>query len=157
MGEQIESETGVSVTLKLTYDNLKKIIELITISNLRIYVSGYGEYDDEVYDFNYEEDSIDIDYDILDELSECNNQEEYDKKYNDLELTEELEFHFMYVCTGMYAENLTFRKINRLFESSKEPTTALDLIKSIQKAIDLFKSYDVPDNLICIGHTMRDG
>ena len=84
MGQQIESETGVSVSVPLTFDNLGQIINLFDIPNLRVYVSGYGENSDEVRDFIYEEDDLGINYDVLDELSQCANEEEYNKKYDEM-------------------------------------------------------------------------
>lgn len=157
MGQQLESETGVSVSVPLTFDNLQRIIDLLDIPNLRVYVSGYGENGDEVYDFLYEEDSIDINYDILDELSTAENEEEYTKKYKEMEIEEDIQFHFMRVCTAMYTENLCFRSINRLFEEDESPNSAIELIDTIKKAIDLFKEKNIPDELIRIGHTMREG
>ena len=157
MGQQIESETGVSVSLPLTFDNLDKIINLLNISNLRVYVSGYGENSDEVRDFIYEEDDFHINYDIIDELSESTNEEEYNKKYNELELVEDIEFHFMRVVTGMYTENLCYRNMNRLFEDTDSPNSALDLINSIQEAIEIFKNQNIPVEQIHVGHTMREG
>lgn len=157
MGQQFESETGVSVSVPLTFENLERIINLLDIPNLRVYVSGYGENGDEVYDFLYEEDSIDINYDILDELSSAENEEEYTKKYKEMEIEEDIEFHFMRVCTAMYTENLCFRNINRLFEEDENPNSAIELIDTIKKAIDLFKEKNIPDELIHIGHTMREG
>jgi hypothetical protein len=157
MGQQIESEMGVSVSLELTYDNLSKIIGLFDIPNLRVYVSGYSDNLDEVIDVLYEEDSIDVNYDILDELSQCKDEEEYNSKYIEMELTEDITFHFVKVITGMYTNNLCYRKINRLFESVEETFTISDFIESIQKATETFKSHNIPDNLILIGHTMREG
>lgn len=157
MGQQIESETGVSVSLTLTFENLSKIINLFDIPNLRIYVSGYGENSDEVYDFIYEEDDERINSDTIDELSEATNEEEFNKKYNELELDEHIEFHFMRVVTAMYTENLCYRNINRLFEADDTPNSALDLINSIQEAIEGFKNQNILMEQIHIGHTMREG
>jgi len=157
MGQQIESETGVSVSILLTFDNLSRIINLLDIPNLRVYVSGYSENSDEVRDFIYEEDDLGISYDVLDELSQANNEEEYNKKYNEMELEEDIEFHFMRVCTAMYTENLCYRNITRLFEATDSPNSALDLINSIQEAIEGFKNQNIPIEEIHIGHTMREG
>jgi hypothetical protein len=157
MGVQIESETGVSVSVLLSFDNLSRIINLLDIPNLRVYVSGYGENSDEVRDFIYEEDDLDINYDVLDELSQANNEEEYNKKYNEMELEKDIEFHFMRVCTAMYTENLCYRNINRLFEATDSPNSALDLINSIQESIEVFKNHNIPIEQIHIGHTMREG
>jgi len=157
MGQQIESETGVSVSLELTYINLIKIIDLFDIPNLRVYVSGYGANLDEVMDILYEEDDIDVNYDVLDELSRCIDEEEYKNKYIEMELTNDITFHFVRVITGMYTDNLCYRKINRLFETVDETVTITDFIESIQKATETFKSHNIPDNLIRIGHTMREG
>ena len=55
---------------------------MFDIPNLRIYVSGYGENSDEVYDFIYEEDDERINSDTIDELSEATNEEEFNKKYS---------------------------------------------------------------------------
>lgn len=157
MGQQIESETGVSVSVPLTFDNLGQIINLFDIPNLRVYVSGYGENSDEVRDFIYEEDDLGINYDVLDELSQCANEEEYNKKYDEMELEKDIEFHFMRVCTAMYTENLCYRNINRLFEATDSPNSALDLITSIQEAIEGFKNQNIPIEQIHIGHSMREG
>jgi hypothetical protein len=157
MGQQFESETGVSVSVPLTFENLERIINLLDIPNLRVYVSGYGENGDEVYDFLYEEDSIDINYDILDELSSAANEEEYTKKYKEMEIEEDIKFHFMRVCTAMYTENLCYRNINRLFEEDESPNSALDLITSIHEAIEGFKNQNIPIEQIHIGHSMREG
>lgn len=157
MGQQIEAETGVSVSLELTYNNLSKIIDLFDIPNLRVYVSGYTDNRDEVIDVLYEEDDIDVNYDVLDELSQCIDEEQYKSKYIEMEVTKDITFHFVRVITGMYTENLCYRKINRLFETVDETVTISDYIESIQKATETFKSHNIPDNLIRIGHTMREG
>ena len=73
MGQITTAELGVSVSLPLTFENIKLILRLLEmrmdIRVLRTYVSGMNENEDEIKD--YENDDFEVD--MIDEFDEDGN------------------------------------------------------------------------------------
>jgi hypothetical protein len=154
MGQMTEAEVGISVSLNINFDNIKLISSLLELSNLRIYISGISEEHDEILD--YENDHIEeLDTDIIDELCAQDTQQEFNKKYEEFNIKKKLAFHFIYVVSKIYACNLSYRSIPRLFSHDENITTSIELINKIHNGVNLFKSINVPDNLIKIGNTIN--
>jgi hypothetical protein len=154
MGQITTAEIGVSVSLPLTYDNIKLILHLLEIrmdtSVLITYVSGMNENDDEI--LNYENE---FEIDFLDEFEESISEDEFKSTCERLELESDLTFHFIYNCVAIYADNISFRQTSRLFNCNE--CTPMELIESIQKGANLFRTEGVPEHLILIGHSIYDG
>jgi hypothetical protein len=154
MGQITTAEIGVSVSLSLTYENIKLILSLLEmrmdISPLITYVSGINENDDEIQDYENE-----FEIDFLEEFRENMNEEEYISVCKKLELKSDLTFHFIYNCLSIYADNISYRQTCRLFNTFE--CSPKDLIDSIQKGTNIFRSANIPEHLILIGNSMYDG
>jgi len=156
MGQITTAELGVSVSLPLTFENIKLILRLLEmrmdIRVLRTYVSGMNENEDEIKD--YENDDFEVD--MIDEFDEDMQEDEFNEICNKLELeTERITFHFIYNCVSIYADNISFRQTSHLFYSNE--CSPNDFIENIQKGAEAFRSAQVPEALILIGHSIYDG
>jgi hypothetical protein len=156
MGQITTAELGVSVSLPLTYANIKLILHLLEmrmdIRVLRTYVSGINENEDEIKD--YENDDFEVD--MIDEFDEDINEDEFNEICNKLDLEiNRITFHFIYNCAAIYADNISFRQTSHLFYSNE--CSPNDLIENIQKGAETFRSAQVPEHFILIGHSIFDG
>ena len=150
MGQINDAQVGVSVSLPIKFENIHLIISLLDLPYFRIYVSGLSENPDEILDYEY--DNIEnIDTDMLDELSIIGNIDDFKAKYKELNINKDLIFHFIYVCTSIYAKNLRYRSTCCLFNNLSTPQ---DYINNIQKGVELFKLANVPEIYIKIGNTI---
>jgi hypothetical protein len=156
MGQCTDAAIGVSVSLPLCYRYISLISKLLEIDNLRVYVSGLEENDDEIIDFIYDECEM-IDLEILDELSEKTSEEEFNTTYKELNIKDNIIFHFIYVCATIYARNLSFRNRSNLFSNDTHIKSPIDLINDIQIGLNIFRDADIPEDLIKIGNTICDG
>jgi hypothetical protein len=85
-----ESKIGVSVSLPLNYENIDLIYELHDIS-------GLNEDPDEA--------KLVMCLDDIPELLELESEQEFKKKYKELEFEDNLVFNFIYVCSHFDAFN----------------------------------------------------
>ena len=155
MGQITTAELGVSVSLPLSYANIKLILHLLElrmgIRVLRTYVSGMNESQDEIKDYEN-----DFEIDFIDEFDDSINEDEFNQICDELELDRSrLTFHFIYNCASIYASNISFRQTSHLFYSNQ--CTPLEFIANIQKGADTFRAAQVPEHLILIGHSIYDG
>jgi hypothetical protein len=156
MGQITTAELGVSVSLPLTFENIKLILRLLEmrmdIRVLRTYVSGMNENEDEIKD--YENDDFEVD--MIDEFDEDITEDEFNEICNKLDLKiNGITFHFIYNCAAIYADNISFRQTSHLFYSNE--CTPSDFIANIQKGAETFRTAQVPEDLIMIGHSIYDG
>jgi hypothetical protein len=156
MGQITTAELGVSVSLPLTFENIKLILRLLEmrmdIRVLRTYVSGMNENEDEIKD--YENDDFEVD--MIDEFDEDITEDEFNEICNKLDLEiNGITFHFIYNCAAIYADNISFRQTSHLFYSNE--CTPSDFIANIQRGSETFRSVQVPEHLIMIGHSIYDG
>jgi len=142
MGHINDAQVGVSVSLPFKFENIHLIISLLDLPYFHIYVSGLSENPDEI---------IEYDTDMLDELSIIENIDDFKAKYKELNINKDLIFHFIYVCTSIYAKNVRYRSTCCLFNDLSTPQ---DYINNIQKGVELFKIANVPDEYIKIGNTI---
>ena len=138
MGQITEAQLGITVSLPIHFDNIVLICNLLELSNLGIYISGLSEEPDEIVDYEY--DNIDeLDTDMIDELSMQENEEQFNMKYHELNIKKNVVIHFIYVCNKIYARNLSFRSVSRLFSHDEHICTPMELINDILKGVELFK------------------
>jgi len=79
-----QAQIGISVSLPLNYSNIDLIFKLLNIDNLMLYLSGLNEDPDEVKLILCYEDEEELE--SLDELLDLENEDEFKKKYEELEL-----------------------------------------------------------------------
>ena len=155
MGQITEAQVGITVSLPIQFDNMKLISNLLELSNLGIYISGLSEEPDEIVDYEY--DNIDeLDTDMIDELSMQENEEQFNMKYHELNIKKNLVIHFIYF-SKIYARNLSFRSVSRLFSHDEHISTPTELINDILKGVNIFIEANVPEAYIKIGNTIYDG
>lgn len=145
---------GISVSLPLKYENMDLIIKLLNTDNVTLIISGLFEEKDEVIncDFDYT-----FDLDVLDELMDLYSEEMFKLKYKELDIKEDLIFHFMHGVAGIYARNLNFRSNPYLFSHDEHHTSPAKLILDIQKGIQIFKDAGIDEILIKVSNTIREG
>ena len=78
-----EAQIGVSVSLPLNYTNADLIFKLLDIDNVMLYLSGLNEDPDEVKLILCIDDEEE--FDSFHELAELENEEQFKKKYEELE------------------------------------------------------------------------
>ena len=145
---------GISVSLDLNYKNMDLIVKCLNLDHVTLIISGLFEEEDEVINCDYD-DRFDVD--ILDDLIDLDSEEEFKLKYKELEIEEDLVFHFMYGVAGIYARNLNFRDNPYLFNYDEHETTPAKLIADIQKGVQIFKDAGISEELIMVSNTIRDG
>jgi len=148
-----QAQIGISVSLPLNYSNIDLIFKLLNIDNLMLYLSGLNEDPDEVKLILCYEDEEELE--SLDELLDLENEDEFKKKYEELELYEELIFHFIYVCAGINVFNIQFRT-SAVFQNDEHDMNPIQFINRIQNGIDIFTDCGIPKELIKVGNTMYD-
>ena len=146
-----ESKIGVSVSLPLNYENIDLIFELYNIDNM-FYLSGLNDDPDEAKLVMCLEDEEELE--SLEELLELESEEEFNKKYEELEIPENLVFHFLYVCSHFDAFNIQYRSCG-VFQND-EYENPLEYIERIQKGIQYFKDAGVSEELIKIGNYLYE-
>jgi len=154
MGQMTDVLLGISVSLPLKYENMDLIIKLLNTDNVTLIISGLFEEKDEVIncDFDYT-----FDLDVLDELMDLYSEEMFKLKYKELDIKEDLIFHFMHGVAGIYARNLNFRSNPYLFSHDEHHTSPAKLILDIQKGIQIFKDAGIDEILIKVSNTIREG
>ena len=159
MGQSTDANIGVSVSLSLTHTNIKQIHSLLGSAEhpLTLLISGLRDEDevDEVINCDYDYDAFD--FDVLDALVNLKTEQEFSVKCDELEIKSGLVFHFMFVCAGIYCRNLSFRSNPYVFNTDEAGLTPMQLIEHIQTGIQVFKTVNIPDELIKIGNTMCEG
>jgi len=146
-----ESKIGVSVSLPLNYENIDQIFELYNIDNM-FYLSGLNDDPDEAKLVMCLEDEEELE--SLEELLELESEEEFNKKYEELKIPENLVFHFLYVCSHFDAFNIQYRSCG-VFQND-EYENPLEYIERIQKGIQYFKDAGVSEELIKIGNYLYE-
>jgi len=146
-----ESKIGVSVSLPLNYENIDQIFELYNIDNM-FYLSGLNDDPDEAKLVMCLEDEEELE--SLEELLELESEEEFNKKYEELKIPENLVFHFLYVCSHFDAFNIQHRSCG-VFQND-EYENPLEYIERIQKGIQYFKDAGVSEELIKIGNYLYE-
>jgi len=146
-----ESKIGVSVSLPLNYENIDLIFELYNIDNM-FYLSGLNDDPDEAKLVMCLEDEEELE--SLEELLELESEEEFNKKYEELKIPENLVFHFLYVCSHFDAFNIQYRSCG-VFQND-EYENPLEYIERIQKGIQYFKDAGVSEELIKIGNYLYE-
>lgn len=154
MGQMTDALLGISVSLPLVYKNMDLIIKLMNTDNLTLIISGLFEEKDEVINCDFD-DTFDLD--IIDELIDLNSEEMFKLKYKELDIKEDLIFHFVHGVVGIYARNLNFRSNPYLFNEDEHNTTPAKLILDIQKGIQIFKDTGIDEELIKVCNTIREG
>ena len=148
-----EAQIGVSVSLPLNYTNTDLIFKLLDIDNVMLYVSGLNEDLAEVKLILCIDDEEQ--FESLYELTDLESEQEFKKKYEELELGDNLIFHFIYVCAGMNVFDIQYRN-SAVFQNDEHSMTPAKFIERIQNGIKIFKDIGVSEVLIKIGNTMYD-
>ena len=154
MPQSTEAQVGVSVSLPLTFSNIKLIFELIETDNVMLYLSGLQEDPKEVSLIMSIDDEDELKY--LEELLDLENDAEFKKKCEEFEINEKLVFNFMYVCAGVYATNMSYRDRPFVFQNDEHGMTPTQFIERIQKGVQIFRECGVAEELIKVGNTMAD-
>ena len=154
MPQITEAQVGVSVSLKLSHSNIKLIFELIETDNVILYLSGLQEDPKEVSLIMSVDDEEELK--SLEELLDLENEVEFKKKCEEFEIKEYLVFNFMYVCAGVYATSMSYRKCPFVFQNDEHYMTPTNFIERIQRGVQIFRDYGVPEELIKVGNTMSD-
>lgn len=154
MGQSTFATIGVSVSLELTYRNIQLIKKLLEMDVFCVYISGLKEYSDEIVDFD--QDELDFSEEDIYELSEKQNEEDFNKHYEELELEKYLVFIFIYNCTSVYARNLSFRNTPTLFSHNDYQLSPTQTILKFQKGLELFKEAGVEEEYIKVGNTINE-
>lgn len=154
MPQRTEAQVGVSVSLPLTHSNIKLIFELIEIESVMLYLSGLQEDPKEVSLIMCIDDEDELKY--LEELLDLENEVEFKKKCDEFEIEDDLVFHFMYVCAGVYATNMSYRRCPFVFQNDEHSMTPAQFIERIQRGVQIFRECGVAEELIKVGNTMAD-
>ncbi len=154
MPQRTEAQVGVSVSLPLTHSNIKLIFELIEIESVMLYLSGLQEDPKEVSLIMsiYDEDELEH----LEELYDLESEEEFKKKCDEFEIEDDLVFNFVYVCAGIYATNMSYRRCPFVFQNDEHGMTPAQFIERIQRGVQIFRDCGVAEDLIKVGNTMAD-
>lgn len=154
MPQRTEAQVGVSVSLPLTHSNIKLIFELIEIESVMLYLSGLQEDPKEVSLIMsiYDEDELEH----LEELYDLESEEEFKKKCDEFEIEDDLVFNFVYVCAGVYATNMSYRRCPFVFQNDEHGMTPAEFIERIQRGVQIFRDCGVAEDLIKVGNTMAD-
>ena len=154
MPQSTEAQVGVSVSLPLTFSNIKLIFELIETDNVMLYLSGLQEDPKEVSLIMciYDEEELEN----LEELLDLENEEEFKKKCDEFEIEDDLVFNFIYVCAGVYATNMSYRDRPSVFQNDEHGMTPAQFIERIQTGVQIFRECGVPEELIKVGNVMSD-
>ena len=159
MGQSTDANLGVSVSLPLTHTNIKQIHNLLDSAEhpLTLLISGLRDEDevDEVINCDYDYDAFD--FDVLDALVNVTTEQDFNIKCNELGVKSGLVFHFMFVCAGIYCRNLSFRSNPYVFNTDETGLTPMQLVEHLQTGVQVFKNANIPDELIKIGSTIREG
>ena len=155
---KIEAKIGVSVSLPLNYSNNDLIFKLINIDNVMLYLSGLNEDPVQVkkirLDDNHDDDDeLDLSdklADLLCILADVENEDQFEKKYEELELDDTLIFHFIYVCAGINAFHINF--CSRLFLNDEDGMSPANFIERIHHGIKIFKDSGISEELIELGN-----
>jgi hypothetical protein len=92
----------------------------------------------------------------LEELLDLENEEEFKKKLDEFEIEDDLVFHFMYVCAGVYATSMSYRRCPFVFQNDEHGMTPAQFIERIQRGVEIFRECGVPAESIKVGNTMAD-
>jgi hypothetical protein len=154
MPQSTEAQVGVSVSLPLTFSNIKLIFELVETDNVMLYLSGLQEDPKEVSLIMciYDEEELEN----LEELLDLENAEEFKKKCDEFEIEDDLVFNFIYVCAGVYATNMSYRDRPSVFQNDEHGMTPAQFIERIQTGVQIFRECGVPEELIKVGNVMSD-
>lgn len=154
MPQRTEAQVGVSVSLPLTHSNIKLIFELIEIESVMLYLSGLQKDPKEVSLIMsiYDEDELEH----LEELYDLESEEEFKKKCDEFEIKDGLVFNFVYVCAGVYATSMSYRRCPFVFQNDEHGMTPAEFIERIQRGIQIFRDCGVAEELIKVGNTMAD-
>lgn len=154
MPQRTEAQVGVSVSLPLTYSNINLILELIEIESVMLYLSGLEEDPKEVSLIMsiYDEDELEH----LEELYDLESEEEFKKKCDEFEIKDDLVFNFVYVCAGVYATSMSYRRCPFVFQNDEHGMTPAEFIERIQRGVQIFRDCGVAEDLIKVGNTMAD-
>jgi hypothetical protein len=154
MPQMTEAQVGVSVSLPLKYSNIRLIFELIETDNVMLYLSGLEKDPKEVSLIMSIDDKEELE--SLEELLDLENEDEFKKKCEEFEINEKLVFHFMYVCAGVYATNMSYRDRPFVFQNDEHSMTPTNFIERIQKGVQIFRECGVAEEVIKVGNTMSD-
>jgi hypothetical protein len=154
MPQRTEAQVGVSVSLPLTHSNIKLIFELIEIESVMLYLSGLQEDPKEVSLIMSIDDEDELEY--LEELYDLESEEEFKKKCDEFEIEDDLVFNFVYVCAGVYATNMSYRRCPFVFQNDEHGMTPAEFIERIQRGVQIFRDCGVAEELIKVGNTMAD-
>lgn len=154
MPQRTEAQVGVSVSLPLTHSNIKLIFELIEIDNVMLYLSGLQKDPKEVSLIMSIDDEDQLEH--LEELYDLESEEEFKKKCDEFEIEDDLVFNFIYVCAGVYATNMSYRRCPFVFQNDEHGMTPVEFIERIQRGVQIFRDCGVAEELIKVGNTMAD-
>lgn len=154
MPQRTEAQVGVSVSLPLTHSNIKLIFELIETDNIMLYLSGLQEDPKEVSLIMSVDDEDELEH--LEELYDLESEEEFKKKLDEFEIEDDLVFNFMYVCAGVYATSMSYRRCPFVFQNDEHCMTPAEFIERIQRGVQIFRDCGVAEELIKVGNTMAD-
>lgn len=154
MPQRTEAQVGVSVSLPLTHSNIKLIFELIEIESVMLYLSGLQEDPKEVSLIMSIDDEDELEH--LEELYDLDSEEEFKKKCDEFEIEDGLVFNFVYVCAGVYATNMSYRRCPFVFQNDEHGMTPAEFIERIQRGVQIFRDCGVAEELIKVGNTMAD-
>jgi len=154
MPQRTEAQVGVSVSLPLTHSNIKLIFELIEIENVMLYLSGLQKDPKEVSLIMSIDDEDELEH--LEDLYDLESEEEFKKKCDEFEIEDDLVFNFIYVCAGVYATNMSYRRCPFVFQNDEHGMTPAQFIERIQRGVQIFRDCGVAEELIKVGNTMAD-
>lgn len=153
MGQNTYSNAGVSVSYKVCYENIDLIYKLVTkySDRLKIYVSYLDSiyHKDEILDYSsiYKYSDYPMQLNILEQLKNTKNPEEFCFIYQKFTDKHDIMFYFHYPCCSSYARNISRRDIPHIFSIDNE--ISLDnIIDSFSKGKQLFLDLGIsPDKI----------
>ena len=92
----------------------------------------------------------------LEDLYDLESEEEFKKKCDEFEIEDDLVFNFVYVCAGVYATSMSYRRCPFVFQNDEHGMTPAEFIERIQRGVQIFRDCGVAEELIKVGNTMAD-
>lgn len=173
MGQDTYAGIGVATEIKLTFENLPriiKILEKIWCKSFDLIVDCYchssdcedekENFGDKMCDFINEKDELKEEHedsyyhDELNYLKNIQNDEEFETFLEEIELNEGSPLHFMIDTVSAYTRNISRRRCPSIFDFNE--LSVSDVIEKFSRAKNIFIDLEFSDEQIKVGYVIHD-